>query len=51
MFGIISWIVCLALANFGIEAFREVPNYLEAGKTTWNQLVAVLIYYFIWSKE
>lgn len=51
MFGVIVCIVCLAIANFGVEAFREVPNYIEAVKVTWNQLVAVMIYYFFWAND
>lgn len=51
MLGVIICIVSLAIANFGIEAFSEVPNYLVATKTTLNQISAVLIYYFIWAKD
>ena len=51
MFGVIVCIVCLAIANFGVEAFREVPHYMEAVKVTWNQLVAVMIYYFFWAND
>jgi hypothetical protein len=50
MVGVIICIICLALANFGIEAFREVPNYHAEFSTTWNQGMAVLIYYCIWAK-
>jgi hypothetical protein len=51
MFGVIVCIVCLGLANFGVEAFREVPNYIDAGHITWNQFAAVLIYHFIWAEK
>lgn len=44
-------VVCLGIANFGVQAFREVPNYLDAAHITWNQLWAIGIYYFIWIKE
>ena len=49
--GAIICVVCLGLANFGAEAFREVPNYIEASKTTWSQLWAIGMYYFIWLKD
>lgn len=51
MFGVIVCVVCLALANFGFEWFREVPNYVDARLTTWNQFTALLIYYFIWAEK
>lgn len=51
MFGVIVCIVCLAIANFGVTAFHEVPDYMEAGKITWNQFVAVMIYYFFWAEK
>ena len=51
MFGVIVCIVSVALANFGVQAFHEVPNYQDALSTTWSQAWAVLIYYFIWSKD
>jgi hypothetical protein len=49
--GAIICVVCLGLANFGVEAFREVPNYIEASKTTWNQLWAIGIYWALWLKD
>ena len=51
MFGVIVCIVCLALANFGVAAFHEVPHYQSALGTTWSQAWAVLIYYFIWARD
>jgi hypothetical protein len=44
-------VICLGLANFGVEAFREVSDYSDALKTTWNQAWAIGIYYFIWVKD
>lgn len=49
--GAIICVVCLAIANFGVAAFREVPNYLDAAQITWNQLWAIGIYYLIWVKD
>jgi hypothetical protein len=51
MFGVIICVVSLAIANFGVQAFHEVPNYQDSLNITWNQGCAVLIYYFIWSKN
>ncbi len=44
-------LVCLAIANFGVEAFHTVPDYMNAAKVTWNQTWAIGIYYFIWVKD
>ena len=49
--GAIWCVIALGIANFGVEAFREVPNYLDAAHITWNQLWAIGIYYFLWVKE
>jgi hypothetical protein len=51
MVGVIVCVVSLALANYGVQAFHEVPDYQDSLSTTWNQGWAVLIYYFIWSKN
>ena len=51
MIGVIICIISFAIANFGVEAFHEVPHYMEAVKTTWNQAWAVGAYYFIWIKK
>lgn len=51
MAGVIVCIISLALANFGVQAFHEVPNYQGALGTTWNQAWAIGIYYFIWAKD
>lgn len=51
MIGVIICIISFAIANFGVEAFHEVPDYMEAVKTTWNQAWAVGVYYFIWVKD
>lgn len=49
--GAIVCVICLAIANFGVEAFREVSDYSDALKTTWDQMWAVGIYYLIWLKD
>ena len=41
-------LLSLLLANFLVEAWRDVPNYLDATMTTWSQMWALIIYYFIW---
>jgi hypothetical protein len=51
MVSVITCIVCFALANFGVQAFHEVPDYQGALGTSWSQAWAVMIYYFIWAKE
>ena len=43
-------IICLGLANYMVESWRDIPNYEHALETTWNQAWAVFIYYFIWTK-
>lgn len=40
--------ISFAIADFGVEYFRDVPDYLEAAKTTWNQFVALQTYYWVW---
>lgn len=51
MSGAIVCVISLAIATFGVEAFREVPNYMDAAKATWNQACAIGVYYFIWVKD
>ena len=41
-------ILSLALADFGFEYFKEVPNFIEVGKITLNQFWALVIYHFVW---
>ncbi len=41
-------ILSLALADFGVEYFKEVPNYIQAGTITFHQFLALAIYHFIW---
>ena len=51
MLNVFSVIVCsisFAIADFGVEYFRDVPNYSDAAHATWNQFVALMTYYFIW---
>lgn len=55
MSNLIGAIICalsLAIANFGVEWFvHEVPNYMDAGKTTWSQLWAIGMYYLLWVRD
>ena len=41
-------LISLALANFFIEAWHDVPNYSLALEITWSQMWALIIYHFIW---
>ena len=43
---IICW-VTLILANLGVEYFHG-GDYLQVAQTSYNQLLAIMIYYFIW---
>ena len=43
-------LLSLLLANFLVEAWRDVPNYIDAAKTTWSQMWALIIYYFLWEE-
>lgn len=47
MFNIAFCTLSLALANFGVEYFNDA-QYLDALKATWNQFIAILIFYFFW---
>ena len=51
MFGVIVCILSLAAANFGYQAFKDVPVYMDAIHATWSQTMGILIYYFIWAKK
>ena len=52
MIGAIICILSLAVANFGSEwILHQVPDYLNAAHITWNQMVAILIYYFLWARD
>ena len=51
MIGVILCTIALALANFGVEAFRDVPSYIDAAMITWNQFFAIMIYYIFWEKQ
>lgn len=51
MWNIIWCAVSLGLANFGVESFREVPDYLQAANITWSQLIAIVIYHIFWIKD
>jgi hypothetical protein len=51
MWNIIWCTVSLGLANFGVEAFREIPDYLHAASLTWNELLAISVYHYIWVKD
>jgi hypothetical protein len=37
-----------AIADFGVEYFRDAPNYMTAATATWNQFVALQTYYWVW---
>jgi len=41
----------LALGNFGYQALRGDKNWEEAARSTWDQCVAVLLCYFLWSPK
>jgi hypothetical protein len=41
----------LIAANFLVEAWRDVPNYMEAMHIGWEQCVALAIYNWLWVKE
>lgn len=51
MRNVILCLVTLALANFMVEAWHDVPNYEEAAKITWSQIWALIIYHVLWEKE
>jgi hypothetical protein len=48
MLGVIICTISLALANFGVEAWRDTSDYVHAGLITWEQFVAITIYYWLW---
>ena len=43
-------LLSLLLANFIIEYWHDIPNYMEAAKITWSQMWALIIYHFLWEK-
>lgn len=51
MKSVILCTISLALANFGVEWFRDVPNYIHAGEVTWHQFLGIVIYYILWTKN
>jgi len=47
--GAILCAISLCLANFGVEAvFHSSPDYLSALEATYDQAIAIAIYYAIW---
>mgnify|MGYP003333203292 CR=1 FL=1 len=48
MGGAIACMVSLAIAAFGVEAFKSVPDYGTALLIMWHQSWAIMTYYFIW---
>ena len=48
MGGAIACLISLAIAAFGVEAFKSVPDYSAALLTAWYQSWAIMTYYFIW---
>jgi hypothetical protein len=47
MGGIIMCIISLGIANFGTEFFTGA-DYMHAAGTTWNQFIAMVIFYYLW---
>lgn len=50
MIKVIYCLISLALANFLIEYWHDVPSYAEAAKATWSQMWALIIYHFLWEE-
>lgn len=51
MLNVVNVLFCslsFAIADFVVEYFRDVPNYMDAAKATWQQFVALQTYYWIW---
>lgn len=48
---VIICIISLLIANMLSESWREVPDYVHAGFTTWSQAWALVIYYFVWEEK
>jgi hypothetical protein len=40
--------ISFVLANFLCEWLHAVPDYNAASLASWNQFVAIAIFYFIW---
>ena len=50
MFDIIACIISLGIVNFGIEYIGDA-NYIQAANLTYQQLLALAIYHFIWVRN
>jgi hypothetical protein len=48
MIGAIVCALSFITANFGVEFFKDYPNYSSVGLVSWHQTVAIAVYYFIW---
>jgi uncharacterized membrane protein (DUF373 family) len=51
MRGAVYCALSLILANFLVEAFHNVPDYVEAAHISFEQCVAIAIYSWLWVKE
>lgn len=47
-FSVLLCSMSFAIADFGVECFRDAPDYTDAAKATWHQFVALQTYYWIW---
>lgn len=50
MGGLIACIISLGIVNFGMEYIGDA-NYILAANLTYQQLLALLIYQFIWVRN
>lgn len=51
MRNVILCLITLALANYIVEAWKDVPDYVHAGFTTWSQVWALIIYHVLWENQ
>lgn len=51
MKNVILCLITLALANYIVEAWHDVPDYMEAVKITWSQMWALIIYHVLWENQ
>lgn len=50
MIDLIACIVSIGIANFAVEYFTDA-NYIQAANLTYQQLLALAIYHFIWVRN